>query len=448
MSAYFVSSRMVPKGTLSPIAQEIFGAYEQGVVYDPSDMSTLFQDSAGTVPVTAVEQPVGLMLDKSGRGNHAAQATTTKRPVLSRRVNLLNKTVEGAPWSACVKTEISNYFGEDVGFSLYQDGAYYGDAPFLHSPVTVPAGTKLTATALVDMSTVIGAAASVTLLGFYQGGAVAARAVLTKAGVVSVGYNSNVTEIEVAASLLYGSVYRLSVSARLSSTPTGLRLYCEAANKASAVWGRPQLCYSVDAHLPYQRVNTATDYDADPAKFPAYLRFDGVDDALQTANINFTSTDKMTAWAGVLAEPNGSYGFIAEFGPTSDSTSGTFSFMAPHASANITAVVCGTSALSRQVPSTFPGNYVITSSNNLAGGTRATALALRINSMDYPDAGGVGASAGGGVFSNYPLYIGARAGTHYYFNGRLYSLIVRGAQSSLSQIEATEFYIKQKMRLP
>jgi hypothetical protein len=36
-----------------------------GAWYDPSDYSTLFQDSAGTTPVTAVEQPVGLMLDKS-----------------------------------------------------------------------------------------------------------------------------------------------------------------------------------------------------------------------------------------------------------------------------------------------------------------------------------------------------------------------------------------------
>ena len=38
---------------------------EQGVWYDPSDTTTLFQDSAGTTPVTASGQPVGLMLDKS-----------------------------------------------------------------------------------------------------------------------------------------------------------------------------------------------------------------------------------------------------------------------------------------------------------------------------------------------------------------------------------------------
>ena len=42
-----------------------FAAGEQGAWYDPSDLTTLFQDSAGTTPVTAVEQPVGLMLDKS-----------------------------------------------------------------------------------------------------------------------------------------------------------------------------------------------------------------------------------------------------------------------------------------------------------------------------------------------------------------------------------------------
>jgi len=43
----------------------LFANNEPGVWYDPSDFSTLYQDSAGTTPVTAVEQPVGLMLDKS-----------------------------------------------------------------------------------------------------------------------------------------------------------------------------------------------------------------------------------------------------------------------------------------------------------------------------------------------------------------------------------------------
>ena len=52
----------------------------EGAWYDPSDLSTLFQDSAGTTPVTASGQPVGKMLDKSGNGNHATQATAARRP--------------------------------------------------------------------------------------------------------------------------------------------------------------------------------------------------------------------------------------------------------------------------------------------------------------------------------------------------------------------------------
>jgi hypothetical protein len=43
----------------------LFGVSDTGWVYDLSDMSTLFQNAAGTTPVTAVGQPVGLELDKS-----------------------------------------------------------------------------------------------------------------------------------------------------------------------------------------------------------------------------------------------------------------------------------------------------------------------------------------------------------------------------------------------
>jgi hypothetical protein len=46
----------------------LFASGEQGAWYDASDLSTMFQDAAGTVPVTDVEQPVRLMLDKSRGG--------------------------------------------------------------------------------------------------------------------------------------------------------------------------------------------------------------------------------------------------------------------------------------------------------------------------------------------------------------------------------------------
>lgn len=58
----------------------LFAAGEKGVWFDPTDISTLFQDSAGTTPVTAYGQKVGKILDKSGNGNHAIQANATLQP--------------------------------------------------------------------------------------------------------------------------------------------------------------------------------------------------------------------------------------------------------------------------------------------------------------------------------------------------------------------------------
>ena len=64
------------------VMKKLFANGEQGFWYDPSDMGTMFQDAAGTVPVTAVGQAVGLVLDKSGRNNHAVQTTSASRPIL------------------------------------------------------------------------------------------------------------------------------------------------------------------------------------------------------------------------------------------------------------------------------------------------------------------------------------------------------------------------------
>lgn len=47
--------------------------------YDDLDISTLFQDSALTTPVTANNDPVGGRKDKSGNGWHATQATSGLR---------------------------------------------------------------------------------------------------------------------------------------------------------------------------------------------------------------------------------------------------------------------------------------------------------------------------------------------------------------------------------
>jgi hypothetical protein len=66
--------------TFNP-SSSLFAAGEKGVWFDAGDLSTMFQDIAGTIPVTAVGQFVGKWLDKSGNGNHAvAAADNNTRP--------------------------------------------------------------------------------------------------------------------------------------------------------------------------------------------------------------------------------------------------------------------------------------------------------------------------------------------------------------------------------
>lgn len=49
----------------------MFAAGEQGAIYDPSNISSLFQDRALTIPVTTSGDLVRGILDTSARGNHA-----------------------------------------------------------------------------------------------------------------------------------------------------------------------------------------------------------------------------------------------------------------------------------------------------------------------------------------------------------------------------------------
>ena len=70
------------KPTFEQLIKPLFANNEQGFAYDPNDLSTMFQDAAGTVPVTGAGQPVGLIRDKSGRNNHAYQTTSASRPIL------------------------------------------------------------------------------------------------------------------------------------------------------------------------------------------------------------------------------------------------------------------------------------------------------------------------------------------------------------------------------
>jgi len=113
---------------LSTLFQDSAGSIA-GAWYDPSDIDTLFQDSAGTTPVTTAGQPVGRMLDKSGRGNHAVQAIAAARPIYQTSPDRI--TVNKVDDRLSVTVPVGGFTGTMV-LATDQGTASYG--------VTIPAG--------------------------------------------------------------------------------------------------------------------------------------------------------------------------------------------------------------------------------------------------------------------------------------------------------------------
>lgn len=95
--------------------------------FDPSDTSTLFQDAAGTVPVSADGDPVALMLDKSGNGHHMSQPDVARRPIYH--------VENGQHWIAADGIDDSMYTLSRMGFDANPD-------------ITILAGTFVPSTSL------------------------------------------------------------------------------------------------------------------------------------------------------------------------------------------------------------------------------------------------------------------------------------------------------------
>lgn len=238
----------------------LFATGEQGIWYDPSDLLTMFQDSAGTVPVTAAGQVVGRILDKSGNGNHATQATEASKPIL---------------------------------------------------------------------------------------------------------------------------------------------------RNTGALW---------------------------------WLEFDGVDDYLETAAINFTATDKMSAWAGQRKMSDAAAAVLFELSANINLNDGAFAINAPNAAASASYTVRSKGTMLRDLTeSTFtaPVTNVLFMTANISGDM----LSGHVDSVVF---GPIATDQGAGNYGNYPLYIGRRGGVALPFNGLIYGLIIRGAISDSLTVLGAERYMGSK----
>lgn len=147
--------------------QTLFRNGEQGVWYDPSDTTTLFQDSAGTTPVTASGQPVGLMLDKSkglvlgpelvtnGTFDTGTSGWTPLNSILSFDAGTLRITEDGVNAPGEARQAVATVVGKSYIFTyqFIHTGSSNGRV-FLGSVVS--GGSSLGATATLTTSVASG----------------------------------------------------------------------------------------------------------------------------------------------------------------------------------------------------------------------------------------------------------------------------------------------------
>lgn len=123
--------------SLSQLIKSIFSKGEAGFAYDMSDMSTLFQDASGTIPVTAAGQPVGLILDKSKGLAYSAELFTKFDSTLSSTLSstttptVVTSTVESGIYGAVINV---NFMPEVYKISFAWEGNTTGREMFLSMP--------------------------------------------------------------------------------------------------------------------------------------------------------------------------------------------------------------------------------------------------------------------------------------------------------------------------
>lgn len=411
------------RGGASSSPASLFAAAEPGAWYDPSDLTTLFQDSAGTTPVTAVGQTVGRILDKSGRGNHATQATSTQRPIyginpITGTRNLLTYTeqFDNAPWTK------------------------FGTVTVTPNDTVAPDGTTTADKVAISTSS-----------GIFQ--AKTGQPLLTYTASVWVRADSNVTSRLVVNTNLGDAVFltinatttwqRVSLSKTTIAGTNSVVFQVDGGNGANTIylWGA-QVEQSATA-TAYQKVVSQYEVTQAGVASASYLAFDGVDDGMVTGTITpgidkvqvFAGVRKLSDVAGIIYETSvaafSNAGAISAFSGYNGTVAGAYWSVYSHGSAPLVAATTG---------STFaaPNTAVVTQIADIAAPTNT----LRVNATQQA---AVTTTQGTGNYLAYPLYIGRRGGTALPYNGRIYSLIVRfGANLTTGQITSTESWVNGK----
>lgn len=364
----------------------LFAASEPGFWFDPSDLSTLFQDTAGTTPVTAAGQSVGLMLDKS-RGLVLGPELFT--PAGATAFNT-NGTISIVGNTATVTCTVAGTFG--IRFANV-------------APSAVGRSFRVGSNILTNS---------------------APRTVFVDMGGKTSGFGSTTGN---KSSYIIDAVSLASVVVYVVGGQVGETFSLDLSTFSVRELPGNHAIQSTSLSRPTYQVDS---------NGRGYLLFDGSDDFLVTPTIT-PGTDKAQVFAGVRKLSDAARGMLVELGNAPGLQ--TWRLEAPDGPA-LPRYLWNSSGSSSS--STVASGYAAPITNVLTGigDIAADTAILRVNAAQ---AASSASDQGTGNYGNYPVYIGRRGGTSTPFNGRIYSLICRfGPNLTSDQIAQTEAWVNSK----
>lgn len=475
-----------------PAAAVVAGLWrngEQGAWYDPSDLSTMFQDPAGTTPVymPGQGQPdpwIGLLLDKrlglvrgperltngdfsagsaawAVANNDATHTATFASGALQFKVDSLTPALTLSQLSMMTP---GKWYEVTLVVTAWASGTIKTDA-FAQASAVLASGPGTFTTRLLAASSVfsftrgtpkvdltIDSISIRELPGNHRWqGTATSRPVLSARYNLLTGTESLATQSVTVAATTYTLATGGSGSVTLSGAASGTyasgsrSITCTAGTLTLTVSGsvtQADLRSSTDGVglPPYQRVVDASTYDT--VGFPLYRKPDGVDDWMQTGAVDFSGTDKVTIAAAFRKLTDVGVGMFAELGPDVTTTAGTFGLY--NRNSGIAEGIMwrsrGTNIASAAPPGLqAPVSLVAVGTSDLSTGL----IEIRVN-------GALAASSstpqGGGAYGTYPIYFDRRAGASLPSSARDYGTLIVGRLLTGPETAAVEKYLRQKSR--
>jgi hypothetical protein len=437
-SAGTLTPRITGGTTVSATARSASGTYTEYVTTVTGNTTFEFSADAsfaGTVDDVALQLVPGV---------HAIQATSASRPALDARVNLLthSEQFDNAAWTKLGASVTANS-------AVAPDGTSTADALVEDTSTgTHQVRQDFTTAAVPYAFSVYAKASGRSWLLLYNTTAGYGRAFnLTtgQLGTASIGTSTGTVEN------VGNGWYRCTLTGTPTAASNAFRIYANTADDMNAsyagtgissvlLWGA-DLRLATDAAYPYQRVVTATDY-ADVGVPRSFLH-DGFDDSTATAsNLDLSGTDKVTVWAGVYKNSDANGAILAELSADSNVNNGSFYLTAPSdtaAAGNFGLQIGGTArVLIKSGTVLAPVLRVYTGTSDIA----TPSAALRLNGVQ---AASTTASLGTGNFGNYVFFIGRRNNASNPFNGKIYTIIIRGGVTDAATLALTERYVGSRM---